>query len=218
MTGRPSLRYDHRWSIAVEGPDDKHVVGHIAYVAGFDLNRLQITDYGGIARLLEAIKVIEEEESGPIGIVLDANDHPDQRWQTVTDRLMKAGIEAPSQPDPNGTIIPGDELHPTVGIWMMPDNSSPGELEHFVAKMIPENDEIWPRSKAYIKDIPLEQRPFKHKTTRAKVHAWIATREEPGFMGQAISRGDLNTDATLCQTFIAWLTRLFSEPASPDPA
>ena len=98
----------------------------------------------------------------------------------------------------------------------MPDNESPGELEHFVSKMVHDDDAVWPLSVAYIDgiiiDYPNEHRRFKGKEVRAKVLSWIATREDPGFMGQAIARGDLNTDAPLCQTFIAWLSRLFADP------
>ncbi len=92
----------------------------------------------------------------------------------------------------------------------MPDNQSPGELEDFIVKMIPDGDPVWPRSKAYINGIPEEDREFKEgKILRAKVHAWLATREEPRKMGLAIKAKDLDIDGGTCASFVAWLRELF---------
>lgn len=222
MTLQPPLRSDQRWTIAVEGVDDKHVFGHIAQIAGFDLREV-VKEFSGIETLLGVVgEILRIENGGTVGIVLDANGHPERRWQSVVDRLSRAGVNVPSEPDPKGMVIRETDLLPRVGIWMMPDNKSLGELEDFVASMIPSDDLVWPRSVAYIdgivNDMPCEHHRFKGKEMRAKVHAWIATREAPGFMGQAVARGDLDTDTPLCQTFIAWLNRLFTEPAPPDPA
>ena len=92
----------------------------------------------------------------------------------------------------------------------MPDNTEPGELEDFVAKMIPASDTVWPLSQSYIDGIPCAERKFsKKKKARAQVHAWLAAREDPRQMGAAIGARDLNVDGPLCQQFVAWLTRLF---------
>ncbi len=92
----------------------------------------------------------------------------------------------------------------------MPDNTSAGELEDFVAQMIPTEDPVWPLSKRYIEGIPKADRKFKeHKTRRAQIHAWLAAREDPRQIGLAIRTGDLNIDGSLCQKFTTWLTNLF---------
>ena len=81
---------------------------------------------------------------------------------------------------------------PRVGIWLMPDNQSLGELEDFVAQMIPDNDPVWPLSQDYISRIPEEHREFaENKTSTAEVYAWLATREDPRQMGAAIGARDL---------------------------
>ena len=40
-----------------------------------------------------------------VGILMDANDSPDNRWQAVANQLLKAGIDTPGQPGPAGTVI-----------------------------------------------------------------------------------------------------------------
>ena len=93
----------------------------------------------------------------------------------------------------------------------MPDNVSVGQVEEFFAGMIAHDDPVWPRSEAYVDGIPVLDRKFASgKTLRAKVHSWLATREEPRMMGSAIGAGDLNADAPDAVRLVDWLRRLFN--------
>ncbi len=114
-------------------------------------------------------------------------------------------------PTPCGTIVDGE---PRVGVWLWPDNGSCGEIEDFVAGMIPCTDPVWPRSKCYINSIPVEQRPFSEgKIARAQVYAWLAAREKPRRMGTAIRAGDLDISGELATRFARWLENLFRDQA-----
>ena len=194
--------------LLVEGPDDKHVVGHLRQKNGLE-SVFCISDKGNDRSVLDSI-VPEFNAPGRIalGIMLDANSNPHGRWRAVAGRLRDAGIQPPNSPSLHGTIIQGS---PRVGVWLMPDNNSPGELEDFVERMIPHNDAVWPLSQNYISSIPVADRKFaKGKTTRAKVHAWLAAREEPRKMGQAIGVGDLDAKTVDAQHFVVWLRQLFT--------
>ena len=196
--------------LLVEGQEDKHVVSHLC--SRFQpMPQFHIEDKGGIQKLFDSI-IQEARVSGrrALGILLDVNDDLNARWNAVTDRLQKENIEVPRTPEPTGTLIDGTVRTPRVGIWLMPDNSSPGELEDFVAEMIPDDDPIWPRSQRYIDCIPECDRKFSEKKTqRARIHAWLATREDPRRMGTAIGTGDLRVDGRLSTNFAEWLRRLF---------
>ena len=192
--------------LLVEGADDEHVVRHLR-------NRHQaipefcIRDKGGIEGLLEDIGLeILAPSRKAVGILVDANDDLDARWNAVANRLREEKIEVPSNPEYTGTII---DSTPRVGIWLMPNNTSPGELENFVSEMISDDDPVWPRSQCYIDDIPEADRKFKKKILRAKIHAWLATREDPRLMGAAIGARDLHSDGTLSTAFANWLRELF---------
>lgn len=63
----------------------------------------------------------------------------------------------------------------------------------------------WPSSEAYIDGIEEEHRKFRKKVLRAKVHAWLATRKQPGRMGAAIKEGDLEIDGAMAVSFADWL-------------
>ena len=164
----------------------------------------------------ELLKDLRNQLSPPstqiVGIIMDADDNIVNRWEGIMRELARANIALPSNPTHGGTIIDTPDL-PRVGVWIMPDNESSGELEHFVQQMLPANDPVWPLSQKYINGIPDEDH-LKHlrnerKRLKAEFYAWLATRSLPGLMGKTIGDGDLDIDGTLCQRFIAWLEELF---------
>lgn len=172
----------------------------------------EISPRDGITRVIDAIRD-EARVLGrqALGIVVDANDSPATRWQSISDRLASLDIQTPPTPGRDGVIIDATLGVPRIGIWLMPDNRSSGELEDFVAQMIPDNDPVWPLSQDYIGRIPDEHREFaENKTSTAEVYAWLATREDPRQMGAAIGARDLEIDGPLCTHFTNWLKRLFA--------
>lgn len=196
--------------LLVEGQDDKHVVRHLCYKIGLKED-FRICDMDGIDNLRDVIiPQIKETGRNTVGIIVDANDDLNSRWRAIADRLRQADIEPlPDGPFSEGTIIPGA---PRIGIWLMPDNQSSGELEDFVQTMIPVDDPVWPRSRNYIDSIPDESRKFDPgKKIRAELYAWLATRENPKRMGAAIGAEDLRVDGALCTSFAAWMQRLFGD-------
>ena len=209
MTSLPSPSPDH--ILLVEGQDDEHVVLHLCRRHNMGPT-FSIKDKEGFPNLRSSISSeIKASERRAVGILVDANGNVNDRWKAVTAQLQKANIKAPSSPDPTGTIIAGQNGQPRVGIWLMPDNNASGELENFVTQMIPASDPVWPRSQGYIDDIPEAERKFSQsKTPRAKLHAWLAAREDPRKMGSAIRANDLDSNGPLCQNFLAWLMRLFA--------
>ena len=194
--------------LLVEGQDDKHVVLHLR-------NRSQpmplfdISDKGDINSLLDSIgPEIKAPGRIAVGILPDANDDPDARWNALKHQLAQQDLHLPPHRELNGTIIGGS---PRVGVWLWPDNRRSGELEDFVEAMIPRDDGVWPLAQAYVDGIPEAERRFPSgKTLKAQLHAWLATRKTPGRMGSAIGTGDLEVDGPVAERFADWLRRLFS--------
>ena len=148
--------------LLVEGQNDRHVVLHLCnrdshfqiieptdseesdapYVVILPKpsSSFHIMVTNGINNLLDSIgpQIIVPDRQA-VGILVDANDDFTARWDAVANRLSQEGIDPPASPDSAGTII-DTESKPRVGIWLMPDNTSPGELEDFVVQMIPAGD------------------------------------------------------------------------------
>lgn len=192
--------------LIVEGVNDRHVVHQIlSHVGGG--RSIEIVDTGGIEPLLDSIEA-RANYAGRValGVVADANDDINARWQSIRSR-MPDRINLPDRPTTGGAII---DATPRIGVWLMPDNASPGELEDFVQRMIPTDDAVWPLAEQYIDAIPAPDRKFPPgKISRAKLYAWLAARRDPRRMGEAIRTRDLATDGPLCQQFTTWLRRLF---------
>lgn len=191
--------------LLVEGKDDEHVIRHVAWKLSLETS-FEIIDTEGKG-IFDAIDVgLKSPSLETIGVVADADDNLLGRWQSIVNRIQKIernpGI--PEKPQEEGVIV---DSEPRVGIWLMPDNNGPGEIEDFVAGMIPENDPVWPRAERYIQDIPLEH--LRSKVSKAKLYAWLATRETPGRMGTAIGAGALRTDGERTRVFGQWLQELF---------
>ena len=195
--------------LLVEGQDDKHVVLHLRERRQLTLD-FDVVERENVSSLFRTLGAdINAPGRQAVGILVDANNDLAARWDAVTNRLSDESIEAPRHPDPTGTIIVTDGK-PRVGIWLMPDNESSGELEDFVVRMIPDGDKVWPLSQRYIEEIPEAERKFSEKKkVRAQLYAWLAAREDPRQMGLAIRAHDLEVDGDLSQKFIAWLTKLF---------
>ena len=209
--------------LLVEGVDDEQVIWHICQRHGIDSLRqtsgtpatsesalFEIAPKDGAANVVKSIEP-EVNVIGRIalGIVLDADRDIETLWRQIATTFGdKFGISLPDAPDAGGTIV-GD-YEPRIGIWIMPDNASPGELENFAVPMIPPGDNAWSHARRYIAGLSDEDREFADdKQQKAELYAWLATRKDPRFIGKAIGDGYLDVDAPLCQQFVGWLRRLF---------
>ena len=208
---------DDQKIIFVEGRDDKHVVSHIVRKSNLARLGICVIEKGGIDNLLNALSAdAKRPECSAVGFVLDANDRPEGRWDSVVNRFENEGINFPKSICRNGTIMEKnlEKRLPRIGVWLMPYNDleQGGELEDFVIEMVPNGDPILPIAQKYIDSINVDNQPFSsRKRSKAVIHAWLATRSQPGQMGSAIQRNELQIDGELCGKFVNWIRRLFSE-------
>lgn len=198
--------------LLVEDLSDKRLISHLREMHGNlpDFHIRRCRGWGGLKR--EIRLQIDVDDRLMIGIIADADDELSTRWSDICQEVQRAqkGTALPAQPEFGGTIVGGK---PRIGIWIMPDNRSQGELEDFVAAMVPEDDPIWPLAMNYIDTIPPEHRRFlDHKVQKARVYAWTATLKSPGgLLSAATSEANLNVDSENCLMLISWLRQLFSD-------
>jgi len=213
MTAKVKRNAPHR--LIVEGRDDQYSIIALTTRNGWDWGNPAphfpyIDNAEGVTNILDAIDV-SVRTYPRVGIVLDADIVPMDRWNAVRTRLSPSGISLPDSPAPDGTIV---EWHgKRVGIWLMPDNQHPGKLEDFLAVLIPPGDRCWPWA---------EQATLKAKGEfgasvstpdfiKARIHTWLAWQEEPGLpFGTAITAATFAHDATLATTFVKWMSQLYT--------
>lgn len=203
------------YRLLVEGLDDQHSVLHLMARHGFDWNdssvpRPYILSTGSIDRLLESLAV-SLKSFNRVGVLVDADTSPLQRWAQLRDRAMRAGIKIPEAPAPEGTIVPGPLPGSRIGFWLMPDNLNSGTLEVFLGKLVPEADPTWSWAEEAVREA--RNRGARCKETdhpKSWLHTWLAWQERPGIpFGIALQAQVFRHDTEDALRFVAWFKRLF---------
>lgn len=207
--------------LLVEGKDDLNVIAHLLrhHLAIEKVEEVvNIQDKESVNNLLDGLRNdLQRSELERLGIILDADFPPENRWAALRDRLTRladitvAGL--PTAPAADGLIFPAQrqDREVRVGVWLMPDNQRSGMLEDFVSFLVPAGDLLWGRTKTVVADIPTDQRrfPTQHQS-KAEIHTWLAWQEEPGKpLGLAIRARYLDAAAPHAQRFVGWLRQLF---------
>ena len=203
--------------LLVEGKDDEHVLKHICGNRGVS-HLDEVKPLGDARKLIQNIPVqikASSEEGDVVGVVIDADTNLDARWQSIRERLIRIGYRnVPTLPDPRGTVLdpPAESLLPKAGIWIMPDNKTPGILEDFLRFLVPGPDALFDHVTTSVDSIP-DRRFTENDKPKAVIHSWLAWQEEPGLpYGTAITARFLDPNVRQADALVSWLQRLFCQP------
>ena len=203
--------------LLVEGKDDEHVLKHICGNRGVS-HLDEVKPLGDARKLIQNIPVqikASSEEGDVVGVVIDADTNLDARWQSILERLIRIGYRnVPTLPDPRGTVLdpPAESLLPKAGIWIMPDNKTPGILEDFLRFLVPGPDALFDHVTTSVDSIP-DRRFTENDKPKAVIHTWLAWQEEPGLpYGTAITARFLDPNVRQADALVSWLQRLFCQP------
>ena len=149
-----------------------------------------------------------------IGLIVDADFGAlETRFEAIMSALSKKLNRDFSEYTPNtrGVTIVKEGL-PMISIWIMPDNVNNGYLEHFVEKLIDEDDEILAVAKSTIDDMMTRKycRFTNFKKQKVLVYTWLAWQETPGLpFGTALEAKYLNPNKESLKSFLNWIERSF---------
>jgi hypothetical protein len=200
--------------LLVEGKDDGYVIAHLlqSYQINLDHTKIELASKDSVTKLLHELPVeLKASDLGHLGIVVDADTSLADRWRSLQDILNAVGYAGvPTAPQPDGTIIRQDDL-PVVGIWVMPTNTLPGMLEHFMRLLVVPGDALWPLAEEVLQRVIAQDRRFpQNHEMKALIHTWLAWQESPGIpLGLAITLRYFDANASHAQQFIAWIRQLF---------
>jgi hypothetical protein len=205
------------YRLLVEGPDDLHSVIHLMARQGFNWDdksatRPYVSSEGGVEKLLRSVSVAIKGTYERIGIILDANSSLTDRWAQICHRANQSGVVLPESPQPDGTIVDGRQAGSRIGIWIMPDNASPGTLETFLSALVPTEHAVWIHADEATRDARRRGARCSEKDhAKSVLHTWLAWQEEPGLpFGTALKAGLFEIDTESARRFAAWFHRLFS--------
>ncbi|RJP31988.1 MAG: hypothetical protein C4527_06950 [Candidatus Omnitrophota bacterium] len=201
--------------LMVEGRDDECVLKALLEIHQIP-ECFQIKSYGGINQVLDLLPIeIKAKENGQVGVVVDANSDIDSRWNSIKNILQKAGYNSiPDTPHNNGTIVipQSNEVLPTFGAWIMPNNHLSGILETFLQFLVPPGDLLLTYAIQCVKDLPGNPHFSLEKLPKAEIYTWLAWQDDPGApVGQAITKRYLKPDCKSADKLMDWLKRLFDD-------
>lgn len=202
---------EYNKKLLVEGNDDQHVVW--ALCTKYEIpHNFDVIDCDGVDKLIDQIPVrLKTSGIETIGIIVDADDKPRERWRKLSNILTKSGFSIPKDLPARGLIVSNGKQK--VGVWIMPNNKLNGMLEDFISFLIPPDDQLYSIVQSTLDDIEAEGlNKYKpcHKA-KATIHTWLAWQEDPGTpLGLSIKKRYLTTDdVATCTRFTDWLKELF---------
>ncbi|MCL5055020.1 MAG: hypothetical protein M1169_03640 [Firmicutes bacterium] len=167
--------------LIVEGNHEKEFFE--AMLSYLKLTDIQIIPAGGKTLILRDLPVLAKSAGfgivTSIAVVRDADDNPNRAFQSVCEALKKSGLLVPDRPY---KFVP-DKVKVAVAILPNPDEK--GSLEDLLLKasvndplIIPTNEFIDNAVSTLYTGSP-RPGPAPHKQGKAKIHAFLATFDEP---------------------------------------
>ncbi|NEP63042.1 MAG: hypothetical protein F6K31_40060 [Symploca sp. SIO2G7] len=206
--------------LLVEGEQEKRTIPYLMEANGVDWGTkkdpaVYIEPLGGDTNVIDSSLISAElKASGlrALGLMVDADDNPSGRWQSVRNSCLAAIPDIPEQLPETGLIhsLPNDIKF---GVWIMPDNQMRGMLETFLAYMIPnESEPLWKYAQEAVSAAKNQNAPFKDKhVDKAHIFTWLAWQEPPGRqLHNAIMEKILDPKHPKAQTFVNWFKSLYS--------
>jgi hypothetical protein len=210
----------HKNVLLVEGQDEVRSIPYLMGLNGIEWSKdnkpiVQLRDCKGCDNIINADAIgVELKADGieALGILLDADEHPRDRWIAIRNACRKSGISMmPDELPIDGLVVQTDnEIR--VGIWIMPDNKLPGMLETFLGYLLPDDTSpLWELAKSTI-DIAKERgAPFTEAHhDKAQIYSWLAWQKPPGLqLHIAIKERILDPKHPEAQKFVNWFRQLY---------
>ena len=177
---------------------------------------VEIRPANGVEEILNAAYLSAEIKSNQIiGIMLDADEHAEGRYQRLRQLCGKQFPEMPDTQPPAGLVTQNAD-NKRLGIWIMPDNQSVGYLETFLRYLVPDSQlPLWQHAEHAVKEaVSLGAGCKDGHTPKAHLYTWLAWQDPPGRSpGIALTQKVLDANSGFAQPFVTWFKDLYQLPA-----
>lgn len=211
MPANKFCEHEGKHVLLVEGLDDCHVIMALCKAHNVP-QHFGLYDCGNDDRVLKRANALVVQPQAPqiIGIVLDADNGTDRRWQSIKDKLKDYDYRFPETLPAEGTIIKTINGLPRLGVWLMPNNQVQGMLEDLCLDMVDVHTRgVVAQAVQDAQDAGVCTFKQVH-FSKAVVHTYLAWQDEPGFpLGLSITRTALKPSTQTATLFTDWLKRLF---------
>lgn len=136
-----------------------------------------------------------------IAVIRDADENANNAFKSVTGTLKEIGLKTPDRP---GGYSSGT---PSIGVFIMPDNSSGGMLEDLCLDTVIDHEAMKCVDEFIDCTQKLRERP--KNISKAKVQAFLAAKPKiVNSLGRGAKRGYWNLESEKLQPLITFLNRL----------
>ncbi|MFZ1026726.1 MAG: DUF3226 domain-containing protein [Limnoraphis robusta] len=210
----------HKNLLLVEGEQDKRTIPYLIEANGVNWGTknnpiVEIEVCHGDKKLIDPVLISTHlKASGRValGIMVDADDNPLGRWQSVRNSCL------PSIPDLPENLPETGLIHNTsdgikFGVWIMPDNQMRGMLETFLAYLVgDESEPLWKYAQEVAKEAKNKGALYKDvHCDKAYIYTWLGWQNPPGRpLHNAIMERILNPKHPKAQTFVTWFKTLYN--------
>jgi hypothetical protein len=212
----------HKNVLLVEGKQEVRVIPELIEANGVNWGTrnkpvVYLRDYDGYRKIIDPDVISTElQASGlsALGIMLDADDSPDERWQSIRNACKGSIPDIPKDLPETGLILNAPN-GVQFGIWLMPDNRMRGMLETFLAYIVPNSSEpLWQFSQEASSAAKKKGASFKDTHyDKANIYTWLAWQDPPGRqLHQAVMERILNPQHPNVHKFVTWFKTLYNLP------
>ena len=185
-------RFKRAKVLLVEGEEEVRFFKSLCKRKGID--GIQVVQYGGKNKLhtyLEGIRGLPGfGEVTRLGVTRDADTDFDSAFQSVADGLRKGKLPVPTQAEAfaDAELSGGHSDDPAVAVFVLPDCRSDGMLETLCVRSVQDQEGMACVDRYF--ECMREQKRSPKNDWKARVHAWLASEEEPDKrLGEAAQAG-----------------------------
>ena len=202
--------YDDLYSVReimrthIEWPDTNESEYPVYIDIGYGVNEILNENYMGVLLKSPTIK--------NLGIMIDADEK--RAWQRYRSLYDLCRASFPDMPDTlpfEGLVVNNAPAEKRLGIWIMPDNRSQGDLETFLRDLVPDQP-LWEYAERCTESAKKDwNAPYRNAhTNKAKLYSWLSWQDPPvQNPGRALRSGALDATVPATQTFIKWFRKLY---------
>ena len=146
-----------------------------------------------------------------LGVVLDADDAPQGRYQRIQQLCNPLFPSLPADLPREGMVADNTDGK-RLGLWIMPDNKSDGDLETFLKFLVPSNqDPLWSMACSSVAQARAAGAACRERQiSKSNLYTWLAWQDPPGQSpGPALTKKILDPNSTSAELFVSWFRRLY---------
>lgn len=172
------------------------------------------TKQGVFNYLPTLLRQLDDGELTRLGVAVDADSPPNGGFpatQALANRSFAPFGYTLKATQTAGLVYEHHDGLADVGVWVMPDNQTPGILEDWAQQCLsPQERTLFDHARSAVQTLPEPPRFRPLQRSKAEVATWLAWQTQPGHgLDRAVAENRFDTASHGYQQLTAWLDQIF---------